>query len=265
MLNTDNINKQAVFAAENSFAEMFKNEGLDAGPGTALRELVVRPSAVNRALDEEWRTNLLRSLNLNLVANGTIAGDDDIVDAVASIYKITRRTGSVSSGVIMLEVEQTGEDVYINNNFSFFCNGHKLHFDGIWKGTASGTGPIIQGVSYTKIIRYPKSINSDGVITYSQCIMLPVYNKEGASIASGAVVTVSGPSGLITGAQVFSPLVGGSDEETNQELASRVLNNIPPGVLSTPLQIKNAIGETFGRQPSRTAVVGSQDGSKRYS
>ena len=261
MLNTDNIDKQAVFAAENSFAEMFKNEGLDAAPGTALRELVVRPSAVNRAIEEEWRTNLLRSLNINLIADGTVSGDDDIVDAIASIYRIKRRTGSVSSGVIMLEVN--GTNVYVNNNFSFYSNGSKLSFDGIWVGTLTGTGPVTQGVTYTKIITYPKAVDSDGVITYSQCMMLPVYNKDGASIASGANVEVVGPSGLILSASVFSPIVGGSSEETNQELASRVLNNLPAGVLASSLQITNTIGENFGRPPARTVVVGSQDGSKR--
>lgn len=262
MLNTDNIDKQAVFAAENSFAEMFEQQGIDAAPGTAIRELIIRPSAVNRSLEEEWRTNLLQSLNMNMVANGTIPGDDEIVDAVASIYRITRRTGSVSSGVMMLELNQT-TDVYVNSNLSFYVNGHKLSFDGIWKGTTSGTGPAIPGVNYTKIINYPKSIDTDGTVTYSNCIMIPVYSKEGANIATGATVTVTGPTGLIKAASIFSPLVGGGTTETNQELASRILESLPPGVLSTPLQIKNTIGENFGRSPDRTAVIGSQDGSDR--
>lgn len=263
MLNTDNIDKQAVFAAENSFAEMFKDQGLDAAPGTALRELVVRPAAVNRSLEEEWRTNLLNSLNLNLVANGTVEGDDQIVDAVASIYRISRRTGNVSSGTIMLELNQTSSDVYINSNFSFSANGYTLSFDGIWDGTLSGTGPAVPGVNYTKIINYPKSIDSDGVVTYSLCMIIPVYSKEGATIASGATVDISGPTGIIKAASVFSPLVGGGEEETNQELASRVLDSLPPGVMSTPLQIRNTIGENFGRSPNRTAVIGSQDGCSR--
>ena len=263
MLNTDNIDKQAVFAAENSFAEMFKEQGLDAAPGTALRELVVRPAAVNRSLEEEWRTNLLNSLNLNLVANGTVEGDDQIVDAVASIYRISRRTGNVSSGTIMLELNQTSSDVYINSNFSFSANGYTLSFDGIWDGTLSGTGPAVPGVNYTKIINYPKSIDTNGVITYSLCMIIPVYNKEGATIASGANVEISGPTGIVKAASVFSPLVGGGEEETNQELASRVLDSLPPGVMSTPLQIRNTIGENFGRSPNRTAVVGSQDGCIR--
>ena len=263
MLNTDNIDKQAVFAAENSFAEMFKEQGLDAAPGTALRELVVRPAAVNRSLEEEWRTNLLNSLNLNLVANGTVEGDDQIVDAVASIYRISRRTGNVSSGTIMLELNQTSSDVYINSNFSFSANGYTLSFDGIWDGTLSGTGPVVPGVNYTKIINYPQSIDTNGVITYSLCMIIPVYNKEGATIASGANVEISGPTGIVKAASVFSPLVGGGEEESNQELASRVLDSLPPGVMSTPLQIKNTIGENFGRSPNRTAVVGSQDGCIR--
>lgn len=263
MLNTDNIDKQAVFAAENSFAEMFKEQGLDAAPGTALRELVVRPAAVNRSLEEEWRTNLLNSLNMNLVANGTVEGDDQIVDAVASIYRISRRTGSTSSGTIMLELNQTSSDVYINSNFSFSANGYTLSFDGIWDGTLSGTGPAVPGVNYTKIITYPKSIDTDGIVTYSLCMIIPVYSKEGATIASGANVEISGPAGLIKSASVFSPLIGGGESETNQQLASRVLDSLPPGVMSTPLQIRNTIGENFGRSPNRTAVVGSQDGCIR--
>ena len=263
MINTDNIDKAAVFAAENSLSKAFETQGLDSAPGTAIRELVVRPTAVTRAQEEDWRRSLISSLDLNAIAAGTIPGEDDLLDAIASIYRITRREGGETSGTISLDLNWDGRDVYVNSSFSFRVNGASLQFDGIWIGNGSGSGTVRNGVHYAKIQRYPADVDDDGTVTYSSEMTIPVRCPSGGVYSAGTIVDVIGPGGVINGAVVLSPITGASGRETNQELAARILQALPPGVMSTPLQIQNTIGHEFGRAPSRVAVISGQNGAKR--
>lgn len=263
MLDTTNVDKPAVFSAENAFAENLSRNGLDASPGTALRELVVRPEAVMRSLEDAWREELLSSLNLREIASGVVKGDDSLVDALASIYRIRRRGGAASSGTIALDIDYTGSNVYVNRSISFTAQGHRLTFSGVYVGSPDGTAG--DGSSNrVRLVRYPNGMSADGrTVTYTWSMLLPVTCEDGANIAAGTVVEVNGPSGQITSAFVFSPITGGGDRETNQELASRILEAVPPGVMSTPLQIRNAFSEEYGIPPSRVAVLGGQDGLER--
>ena len=262
MLNTTNIDKQAVFAAENRYAERMKENGLDASPGSAIRELVVRPSAVLSELEEEWRQELISSLNLNAIADGTVEGDDTLVDALASIYRIQRKGGSSSAGSINLEIDYTGSPVYVNQSWSFTADGHDLLFSGVYAGSLDGTagGGLVKK---ERLVRYPSAVADDGTVTYSYSMLIPVTCPDGSDIAAGTPVEVRGPSSAVKSASVFSPVTGGGDRETNQELAKRILEALPPGVMSTPLQIRNTLCERFGRPVDRTSVMGGQDGIPR--
>lgn len=262
MLDTTNMDSQAVFAAENRYAELMKGKGLDASPGSALRELVVRPSAVLSSLEEAWRKELTSSLDLYAIANGAVEGDDELVDALASIYGIRRRGGSSSAGVISLSVNYAGHPVYINQSWGFSAAGHSLQFSGIYVGSIDGTAG--DGLAKKeRLVKYPSGVSEDGTVSYSYSMMIPVTCEDGADIAAGTAVDVTGPSTAVSSAVVFSPVTGGGDVETNQELAKRILEALPPGVMSTPLQIKNTLSERFGLPVTRVSVVGGQQGLER--
>lgn len=263
MLNTTNMDKDEVFAAENRLAEVLKENGLDAAPGTALRELVVRPTAVMNSLEEEWRGELVSSLNLYSVADGTVEGDDALIDAIASIYRIQRKGGSASNGIVAIDINYDGQPVYVNQSWFFSIGDTELSFSGIWAGSIDGqTGDGL--VNKERFIRYPSGTDANGTVTYSYIMMLPVSCEAGTEFAAGTPVTVSSPTdGLVKSATVFSPITGGGGEETNQSLASRILEALPPGVMSTPLQIRNTLFNQFGIPVHRTAVIGGQEGLAR--
>ena len=263
MLDTTNIDKDEVFAAENRLAGILKENGMDAAPGTALRELVVRPTAVMSSLEESWRSELVSSLDLHAIANGEVEGDDGLVDAIASIYRMTRKGGSASNGVVAIELNYNGQPVYINQSWFLYIGKQELTFNGVWAGSVDGTtGDGL--VNKERLIRYPSGTASDGSVEYSYVMMLPVSCENGAEFAAGTPVTVSSPTeGLVKAASVFSPITGGGGTETNRSLASRILEALPPGVMSTPLQIRNTLFNQFGIPVHRTAVIGGQEGLDR--
>ena len=262
MLDTTNIDDQSAFAAENKFAELLKEKGLDASPGSALRELVVRPSAVLNSLEESWRSELVASLDLNAIADGTVPGDDGLVDAIASIYRMKRLDGSSSTGVIALNIDYQGYAVYVNQSWTFNADGHDLTFSGVYAGSIDGTEGDGQ-VNRERLIRSPAGVDDNGNVTYTYIMLVPVTCEDGAEIAAGTQVVWSGPSESVTGVYVFSPITGGGTVETNQSLAKRILEALPPGVMSTPLQIRNTFATEFGLPVDRVAVVGGQEGLER--
>ena len=263
MLDTTNIDRDEVFAAENRLAEILKENGLDAAPGTALRELVVRPTAVMNSLEESWRGELVSSLNLYAIADGTVEGDDGLVDAIASIYRIQRKGGSASNGIVAIDINYNGQPVYVNQSWFFSIGDEELAFNGVWAGSIDGTtGDGL--VNKQRFIRYPSGTSDDGTVEYSYIMMIPVSCESGSEFAAGTPVTVSSPTeGLVKTATVFSPITGGGGTESNQSLASRILEALPPGVMSTPLQIKNTLFNQFGIPVHRTAVIGGQEGLAR--
>lgn len=262
MLDTTNIDNESVFAAENRLAELMKERGLDASPGSALRELVVRPTAVLNSLEESWRSDLVASLNLNAIADGTVEGDNDLLDAIASIYRITRLGGASSTGTIALTIAYDGYPIYINQSWTFTADGHDLSFNGVYAGSIDGTeGEGL--VNRQRLIRTPTGVDDEGNVTYSYIMLLPVSCDDGTEIATGTTVEANGPDEAVTGAFVFSPITGGGTTETNQQLAKRILEALPPGVMSTPLQIRSTFATQFGIPVERTAVVGGQEGLAR--
>lgn len=264
MLNKVKTDNDAVFAAENSMAAEFKAKyGIDAPPGSAIRELAIRPAAVLRANEEEWRNELVDSLNMFKVANGEEEGDDDLVDAVASIYKLKRKGSTASTGTLIIEVANV-QTVYINSSVGFRIDSTILSVPGVYVGHAGNVpSATADGVTHVPIRKYAKGVDDDGGVIYSYCMIVPVICDSGSNYPSGTEVTVIGPAGDIRGASVFSAITGGGSTESNQSLAKRLLEGLPPGVMSTPLQIKNTFAESFGVDPSRTTVLGASDGTAR--
>lgn len=264
MLNKVKTDNDAVFAAENSMAAEFKAKyGIDAPPGAAIRELAIRPAAVLRALEEDWRDELVDSLNMFKVANGEEEGDDDLVDAIASIYRLKRKGSTASTGTLLIEVADV-QTVYINSSVGFRIDSTILTVPGVYVGHAGNVpSTTADGVTHAPIRKYTKGVDDNGDPVYSYCIIVPVMCESGSNYPSGTEVTVVGPAGDIKGASVFSAITGGGSTESNQSLAKRLLEGMPPGVMSTPLQIKNTFAENFGVDPSRTTVLGSADGTVR--
>lgn len=262
MIDTTNIDNADVFAVENRYAGILKEKGVDAPPGSAVRELVVRPSAVLETVETAWREELVSSLDLNAIADGTVAGDDGLLDAVASIYRMTRLDGSSSTGVMALTIDYQGYAVYINQSWTFSADGHELSFNGVYAGSIDGTEGDGQ-VNRQRLIRTASGIDENGQVQYSHTMLIPVFCEDGADIAAGTPVVWNGPSEAVTGAYIFAPVTGGGTVETNQSLAKRILEALPPGVMSTPLQIKNTFATQFGIPVDRTAVIGGQEGLLR--
>lgn len=252
-IDTTILNSTDVVHMENAFAAVFAEEGVDCSPGTAVRELAVRPAAVMRAHLDTYQTELVSMLDLSKVASGELEGDDAIVDALASTYRITRRSGTASYGSIMIQLASDAT-TYIGPSYRFYVGDYALTIGATYVGVVDTSG----SVSNVDVQYVP--IRHVGSMYY---MVVPVACPSGKTFAMGTEVQLTGSVGNILSVTVYSSIMGGSGPETNQSLAHRIMYGVLPGVLSTPLQLQNGFGDSFGIAPHRVAVFGTGSPAQR--
>ena len=252
-IDTNALTGISVVSAEDALVALFEGTGIECSVGSTIRELVIRPMAVLQAAREQADTDVLNSLNLNQIASGAVEGTTAVVDALAATFRTTRASNIASTGSIFLRLRRS-EIIYINATYQFRIGALPLNRSKIYVGV-----PSITGYTSTAEVEYVPILQTGS----EYYIVVPVTASGGNTFAVGTAVSFTGDAGNVYEAFVFSPITGGRSSESNQELAQRVLNGVPPGVLSTPLQLRGAFMSSFGIPPSRVSVYGCGNASVR--
>lgn len=240
-------------SAENALATLFEGAGIDHAEGSAVRELLIRPMAAMQAWQAARFEEMLAGMDIGAVARGEIPGDDSLLDKVAATYRVARRSGAVSSGTLVLYL-RANRATYVNGAFVFYAGSHPLTLDHVVAGVPDPSAHDQAGD-----IRYTPILQADG----EHYMVVPVTDPAGGTFPTGTAVTFTGSADNITRVRVLSPITGGMGVEGNRSLATRVLQGLAPGVLSTPTQIKGAFMDKFGVHPSRVRVFGSGERAVR--
>lgn len=250
-LDISHINSETVEALALGLEALLADHKAEAGPGTVLNELGIRPLAVLQAHMEKYREEFLRVLDLSRIASGEEEGDDDVMDAIASTFRVVRRRGLPSSGSVMLLLRRP-VTTHIGGSYRFYIGDTALSVPGVYVGIPAGVSSG-EGGEYVPIV-------TQGDRSY---MVVPVNCVDGQRFSTGTEVSVTGDVSNILQAVVYSPIMGGGLDETNQELARRLLYGVAPGVLSTPLQLRNGFNDNFGIAPHRVAVYGTHHPAQR--
>ena len=246
-LNIEYIDNQAMQDAAILLERALEAFNVAAGPGTVLNELGIRPVAALYAHLDKYRNAFTDNLDIYKIAAGEIPGDDEIMDALASTFRTKRLGGQIARGSLILQL-RNNTTTYINQNYSFYIGDVLLSPIGLHVGIAGSAESNSEALVYTPII---SKDNNYYMVISVEC-------NSGDTFAAGTSVQVTGDVSNIQSASVYSPIMGGSLQETNQQLAARLLYGLAPGVLSTPLQLRNSFTEAFGIPPHRVAVYGAQ-------
>ena len=251
-INTDLLTATQVAEAQNILADIFTDSNVDAGVGTSVRELVVRPMAILRAAGQAEQDDFFNKLNLYAVANGG-ESNSDTIDAVASTYRIKRMSGKPASGTVLVELVNNVM-TYIPLGVTFSYGEYVLYLDKTYviiPTDDNTTYTDTEDVSYL----HPYTLNSK---LYA---VIPAHTQTGVVdvLPTGTPLAYEGTINNVSSYSVLSPIAGGSAPETDQELASRILYGVVKGYLSTPLQIKAAFMDEFEISPNNIAVFGIND------
>ena len=251
-IDLNNLNTTDITASEDILADIFEDSGVNSNVGTVVRELIIRPMAVLRAATQTAQNDFFNKLDLYAVADGA-AADTATIDAVASTYRLRRLSGKASSGTVIIELDQDIK-TFISKDIYFSTGSVNLYLDKTYIVIDStDTYPY----ESTAEVEYIKPLHFQDTLY----IVLPVSTEAGIvdTIPTGTQVTYVGTLENIVSTKVLSPISGGAAEETNQELANRVLYGAVKGYLSTPIQIKAAFAEDFNIPPQNVAAFGMAD------
>lgn len=241
-LDTGTLNKEDMAANEQLMAEILEKDfNVDASLGTSVRELAVRPAAdLATRLDAS-----LKSLRNNMTLSLAMSQEDpdsDLVDALASNFRLTRRTGSEASGVVGVHTS-TSANVYLSEGTTFEGGGMTLVCAKTYIGY-SHEAPVedSESVSYRKMIK-----TSEGWL-----FTVPVYSSSatGLSLPVGQSLTMNPSDSNVIRTEVVSSVTGGSEEESDESLLNRAFEGITAAVPSGKDHLKALIARDV---PSVTA------------
>jgi len=182
-------------------------------PGSAIRELVVRPMAYLYAWITDNFDNFVRVSSAAYLKTSQET-DNEVADAVASNYFITRRQGVYATGIITLQL--TTSYIQISNNTSFVVDDVVLVTPYRVIAMAGTTNPGLRdGVMHINMI----STGSSGA--YMANIPVRAMDAGPIELTAGvpAVPQMQLPS--LISAVLSSPVTGGSGTETDAQMMAR--------------------------------------------
>lgn len=189
------------------------NPDLDVQVG-AFHDLVIHFSSVLAAATAEAIQKIKKSINLEQIRNQPEEADPKIVDEVAAQFRLTRRPARKASGKVMLVFNQNqnivvaADSIYKANNL-VFRSARTFYIK-------SNPAEIL-----TDTDRLLSQIDTD---LYAAIIDV-VADKPGQNynLRHGVPVSPEIPFPDFVRAFTFGSIAGGADEESNTQLAARIL------------------------------------------
>lgn len=215
--------------------------------GSGIRELVVRPLAYMFS----WMTaNLAQSRKVSSIAylKDSQATQNDIADAVASNYFVTRKQGSAAKGMITLTLNTPV--VRLSQGASFTVNDVTLVVESQTIITNVDVDTPQRGVVYIKAIAF-----GDLFLANIPVVASIVGRTE---LPPGGEVTINFANNTIENAELTSAITGGAGVETDAELMLRAEYNTAESGIGT----YNGLRKKFANAPISVqglSVVAGED------
>jgi len=193
--------------------------------GTVLYELLIKPLAVTLASSSIEVDTVRNNMSLLQVFNSTNP-DPVLTDQLLSNYNTARRQGTVATGLLVISIA-ANQSVTIPETARFDCGGVLLKPVKTFVGSV---GTIT--TEDTGNIAYVQARDFDST-TKVFTITAETVEPTATVLSSGQSCTVLNLSdSAIKGVQVGSTFVGGSVEETTNELLARARTSISAKVLT---------------------------------
>jgi len=228
------------------------NPNLDLSPGTVLDQLLIKFHAIFQAQQRAGWDRYKQSNSLQEIIKNPELADTDTVDKILSNYLITRSTGAVASGQVLLILNQkTFTSVPIS--LTFTSNGITFRPTRAINGV---TRDDLVVSSNDKLITDINAANNEygllvDVVATTAGVAGNVKQHTAFSVSSNLITN-------LTQAVAANDFDGGSDTETNQDLVGRLSSGPATKTFGARNTIKPALQANF---PSVTdvAVIGAGD------
>ena len=182
--------------------------------GSAIRELIIRPAAYLLSWILGNMDNQLQKTSVSYLRTSQ-ATDNELADAVASNYFVSRRSATKSAGMLMLTLNTPA--MTLPQGTLFTAEGVILQLPQQVIVTSGTVSEQFEGVTYVT----SKPLGSDYVVL----VPVEAVNAGKVEIPAGADIVMQGVHDAVTDIKLVSPVTGGLDTETDAQLMERAEYN----------------------------------------
>jgi len=211
-------------------------QNLDFSPVSGLNDTVVRPTAqiitIARAFVEEYA----KSRTLYDALNAT--GNEKIVDALLSNFLIKRRSGSKTTGIIRVNVNDSSISQYIAKTLKFKTSGGLSFFS--TKDVVAKKNP--SSASETQI--YSAGYGNVG---YFIVDVIAEDNGEQYNINKDVQLSYEGSIDKVISIIYIGQTKGGENNESNSSVHNRIISSLSVRNMASPLAIDQTLRDKFER------------------
>jgi hypothetical protein len=202
--------------------------------GSTLHSLLVRPMAMWYLVGRfEWET-LRATQSLGALLKNPNLVIDEVVDAILSNFRISRRSGTFATGRVRVDFSATTvQSIPTSLVFSTV--------DGI-AFSPSDTYRITDDPQDDNDLRL---FGNDSDAFYALIPVTAVVVGVGSQIRNGTPLSVSPGIPLFVVGSAFGDFQGGANSETNEDLVARLPSAMTVKNLASPLSIKSTILDNF--------------------
>lgn len=218
----------------------------------ALDSLVSQPAALLMQVIDDTLSTWQTSTNLS-----TLLSTDDkninssFLDRIAANFKIDRKAGTYSTGTLEIIVSSNSR-LTIPANSTFTCNNITFYASALYSVYSSNSDVVFDtDQTFTQV----------GTGKYA--FYIPLTSATASSAANVEVNSTFTPNITIANfvsARAYSSFSGGAVEETNEELADRIISGISAPVLSSRTNMGAALAATsYGTYVINDSIIGAGD------
>jgi hypothetical protein len=207
------------------------NPTLDTKYGV-LHDLLFYNEAIYAAKNAEELARLRRSMSLLEIAQDPDLADDDLVDEVASNYRIERRAGTNAEGDVMIIVSEL-QTVAIPEGDVWEASGKQFTSPAAY--TARTSSSNVQSSTDRVLTPLP-----DGNYAFSVKLVAAESGAASQVVQDTAFVPQSAPINFVQ-AYAAEDFVNGRDTETNDDLAGRAIEGMACKALSGSTNMSAAL------------------------
>lgn len=222
---------------------------LDLSEGTVLRNLLVRPAALLRSIDNIEIDVLRNSMSVLVIEANPSVANDAMVDALMSNFRLTRDPGAFASGLVTIVILNDAA-TQVNVGTIFTANGLLFTTTQSYVGVDSAASVLTdQQRLITK--------RNDGTYSFTVPVVATQVGEQYMIRQGNRFTLLPVPAGFID-ATATQDFTGGRDAETNQELIDQFKLALAPQVFSGRAQINSLL---FAQDPNlkATSIIGFGD------
>jgi hypothetical protein len=201
-----------------------------------LHDLLIYYSAVLATKSQTEMDRLRRSSSVAAILADPTLADDEVVDNIASNYRVTRQTGGLATGAVTIIID-TLADLTITVGSTFEAQGKSFVTEQVFTGR-SVSGSVVSDTD--------RLITARGDGTYQfEIVVTATESGEASRLVKGtALVPDKIPSTFIA-AVATDDFIGGISEEQNRDLVNRFAHGLAAKAMSSRANMSAAIREEF--------------------